>query len=335
MTRCWWIRVKNITIAAAFCALMAVLAVAAIGRLPQPAHPVPASGLLESNTLFAVYGRGFAIAPILGHLGTYSGIGAMAADTATWVPKIKRVNGVKGVVIGMDLIYSMAIPCKGAANCLDYMDQIDPDLAEKYIKPAAERGWVVILETQLGRSDPASEVKRMMDRGYLKYDNVHVAIDPEFHAVKGHDDPGIPIGTVTASQINAVQEMLSGYVKAQKLKTGKILIVHQFGDAAVHDGVPFMIADKKALKRFAGVELVIDADGLGTPAEKVRKYNLMTNTAAYPFLRFGGLKVFFPNEWEHAGHFDKPPMTVDQIFGLAPVPGGLRMATRPSVLIIA
>lgn len=312
-----------------------MVAVAAIGQLPPPAHFGPPSELLENSTLFAVYGRGFAIAPILGHLGTYSDIRAMAADTATWVPKIKRVNGGKGVVIGIDLIYGMAIPCNGTANCLEYLDQIDEDIAEEYIKPAAKRGWAVILETQLGRSDPAAEVKRMMDRGYLKYDNVHVAIDPEFHSVAGHDDPGIPIGTVTASQINAVQEMLSSYVEAEKLETRKILIVHQFGDAAVKDGVPFMIADKKDLKDFAGVDLVIDADGLGAPAEKIRKYNLMTDSATYPFLRFGGLKVFFPNQWEHAGHFDKPPMTLDQVFGLSALPGGLRMATRPAVMIIA
>jgi hypothetical protein len=175
----------------------------------------------------------------------------------------------------------------------------------------------------------------MIDRGYLKYDNVHVAIDPEFHSVPGHDDPGIPIGTVTASQINEVQEMLNRYVETENLKTKKILIVHQFGDAAVHDGVPFMIADKGDLKSFANVELVIDADGLGTPAEKVRKYNLMTDNRTYPAVKFGGIKVFFPNEWEHAGHFDKPPMTIDQVFGLAPVPGGPRMATRPSLFTIA
>jgi hypothetical protein len=130
-------------------------------------------------------------------------------------------------------------------------------------------------------------------------------------------------------------EILDHYVQTEHLKTKKILMVHQFGDAAVHDGVPFMIADKKNLKGFANVDLVIDADGLGNPAEKVRKYNLMTDSKTYPVVRFGGIKVFFPNQWEHAGHFDKPPMTVDQIFGLAPVVGTLRMATKPSVLIIA
>lgn len=292
-------------------------------------------GLLESSTLFAVYGRGFGMAPILGHLGTYKGMDAMAADTQTWTAKLTQANGGKKVVTSLDLIYGLAIPCPGTTNCLLHLDQVDVDLVEQYIKPAAARGWVVILDTQIGRSDPVTEVKRMIDRGYLKYDNVHVAIDPEFHSVPGHETPGIPIGTVTASQVNEVQEMLNDYVAKEKLHTQKILITHQFGDAAVHDGVPVMIANKAELKSFANVELVVDADGLGVPAEKVRKYNLMTDKKTYPFLRFGGLKVFFPNEWERTGHFDKPPMSVDEIFGLAPVPGGIRMATKPSVLIIA
>ena len=317
--------------------IAAVLGILVISqsRPADPAHPAGPAGLLETNTLFAVYGRAFAWAPILGHLGTYKDIDAMAADTKPWIPKIAAATGGKPVVIGIHLIYGLAIPCKGTKNCLEYLDQGTRDLVATYIKPAADRGWTVILDTQLGQSDPVTEVKRMIDRGYLKYDNVHVAIDPEFHVVPGHDPPGIPIGTVTASQINQVQEILNNYVRAENLKTKKLLMVHQFGDAAVHDGVPFMISDKKDLKEFANVELVIDADGLGNPAEKVRKYNLMTDNKTYPAVHFGGIKVFFPNQWEHAGHFDTPPMTIDQIFGLAPVPGGPRMVSKPGVLIIA
>lgn len=325
-SHCYIRRVRTI-------AIVATLGTLAVSRLwPVTADIAGPVGLLENNTLFAMYGRGFGMAPILGQLGTYKDIDAMAADTRTWVSKIAAANGGKKVVTGIDLIYGLAIPCVGAANCLQFSDS---DVVEKYIKPAAERGWVLILDNQLGRSDPVTQVKRMMDRGYLKYDNVHVAIDPEYHSVPGHFTPGIPIGTVTASQINEVQELLNKYVETEKLHTRKILIVHQFGDAAVHDGVPFMIGDKKDLKAFPNVELVIDADGLGPPAEKIRKYNLMTNRATYPFLQFGGIKVFFPNQWEKAGHFDKPPMSVDQIFGLAPVPGGLRLVTKPDVLIVA
>ncbi|HUO32319.1 MAG TPA: hypothetical protein VMU80_24095 [Bryobacteraceae bacterium] len=290
------------------------------------------TGLLETATLFSVYGRGFGISPILGRLGQYKDIDAMAADTRNWVTQIAAVNGGKKVVIGIHLIYALAVPCTGTGNCLYYKG---PSVVERYIQPAAERGWVVILDTQLGRSNPVEQVNHMIAAGFLKYDNVHLAIDPEFHSVPGHFLPGIPIGTVAASQINEVQQILSDYVESAKLKTKKILIVHQFGDAAVHDGVPFMIQDKKTLKDFPNVELVIDADGLGTPVVKVYKYNLMTDSHAYPFIHFRGIKVFFPNPWEKRGHFDKPPMTVDEIFGVKPVPGGIRMATQPNVVIIA
>ena len=299
------------------------------GEITNPPAPI---GLLEKNTLFAVYGRGFGIAPILGHLGAYKDIEAMADDTAGWTKRIAAVNDGKGVVTAIHLIYGEAVPCTGKGECVQYPGE---DIVETYIKPAAARGWVVILDTQLGRADPASQVRRMIAAGLLRYDNVHVAIDPEFHAGPSQHDPGIPIGTVTAAQINEAQQILNGYVASEHLKTKKILIVHQFGDAAVHDGVPFMIQDKKTVKDFDNVELVIDGDGLGIPEEKVRKYNLMTNGDIYPFVHFRGIKVFFPNQWEKRGHFDKPPMTVEEIFGLKAVPGGIKMSVKPNVVIIA
>lgn len=289
-------------------------------------------GLLESNTLLAIYGRGFGVAPILGRLGIYRNADEMAEGTRERIQAIEAVNGGKGVVCAIHLIYAMAIPCKAGSDCLDYLA---PAVVRYYIDTAAERGWQVILDTQLGRSTPVEQVRRMMGNGYLRYDNVHVAIDPEFHVYGGQCDPGIPIGTVEASQINAVQEMLSRYVEAEDLRTKKILIVHQFGDPAVHDGVPYMIRDKKALRDYPNVELVIDMDGLGSPAVKVHKYNLMTDSRVYPFVRFRGIKIFYRDPGEVRGHFDKPPMTVDETFGITAVPGRWRMATKPDVVIIA
>lgn len=308
------------------------LAVGADARFPNAAGqsgcPI---GLLETNTLVAVYGRSFNVAPILGRLGTYKDMGAMAADTASWVQGISAVNDGKHVVIGIHLIYALAVPCTGKGDCLKYLGS---DIVTNYIEPAAQRGWVVILDTQLGRSNPVDQINDMIKHGYLKYDNVHVAIDPEFHASAGQHDPGIPIGTVSATQINAVQKVLDDYVASEKLKTKKILIVHQFGDPTVHDGVPFMIQQKKTVRDFPNVELVIDADGLGSPVVKLHKYNLMTDCKVYPFVFFRGIKIFFPNKWERRHHFDTPPMTVDEIFGATPVPGGLRPATKPNVVII-
>lgn len=300
---------------------------------PDARIGVAATGLLENHTMFTVYGRGFGVAPILGRLGSYKNIDQMAGATGSWVEKITAVNGGKGVVTGIHLIYALATPCKDSADCLDYLS--DSNVVENYIKPAAARGWTVVLDDQLGSSDPVAQVKRMIDRGLLKYDNVHVALDPEFHVVPGHDVPGTPIGTIEASQVNAVQEMLDRYVVSAGLKTQKILIVHQFGDRAVSDGVPFMIRDKQDVRDYPNVELVIDADGLGAPFIKVHKYNLMTSSKIYPFIRFRGIKVFLENPYEHAGHVDKPPMTVDQVFGVVPVPGGIRMDAKPNVFIIA
>lgn len=201
-------------------------------------------GLLETNTLLAIYGRGLGVAPILGRLGTYHSFEEMAAGTRDWVSAVESVNGHKKVIEAIHLIYAMAVPCKPGSDCLDYLET---DAVEKYIQPAADRGWVVILDSQLGRSNPVEQVRRMIELGYLRYDNVHVAIDPEFHVYAGHDEPGVPIGAVDASQVNQAQSLLNRYVEDQHLRTKKVLIIHQFGDQTVHDGVPYMIRNKEAV----------------------------------------------------------------------------------------
>jgi hypothetical protein len=312
--------------------LLVASAIAAREAAIQADRILAPASLLETNTLLAIYGRGFGVAPILGRLGTYRDAAEMDADLCERSRAIAAVNDGKGVVKAIHLIYAMAIPCKPGSDCLEYLGR---DLVERYVEPAAERGWAVILDSQLGRSNPVEQVRRMIERGYLKYDNVHVAIDPEFHVCAGHEMPGIPIGTVEASQINEAQELLDRYVEEQHLQTKKILIVHQFGDAKVHDGVPYMIRDKSSLQVFPNVDLVINMDGLGAPAVKVHKYNLITDSASYPFLRFRGIKIFYRDPGEMHGHFDRPPMTVEEIFGITAVPGRWRMAVKPDVVIIA
>ncbi len=306
------------------------------GPTPATAAAKEATGLLEKNTIFGVYGRAFGRAPILGHLGTYKNFDMMAADIPKWVDEIQKHNDNKQVIPAVHLIYALAIPCtEKKDDCLQYLEGPTSLIIDNYIKPAAERGWLIFLDTQLGKSNPVAQVNRMIEKGYLKFENVHVAIDPEFHLYPNRKTPGIPIGTVEASEINDAQKILDDYVRSQGLKTKKVLIVHQFGDANIRDGVPFMIEHKKDLKSFTNVQLVIDADGLGAPEIKVVKYNKMTDAKVYPFINYRGIKVFYPNQWEKAGHFDKPPMTIDQVFGIEPVVGRLKMAAKPSVVIIA
>lgn len=304
-------------------------------QISQEPVPVKAASVLSDNTLFTVYGRAFNRAPILGRLGQYEGFEDMEKDIRPWIEGIKKRNDNKGVIPAIHLIYAMATPCKDSPDCLLYIEGTAKDLVSRYIEPAAKRGWMVVLDTQIGKSDPVKQVKRMLDKGYLKHENVAVALDPEFHVIPGRETPGIPIGTLKSSQINEVQEILDEYVRAQKLKNKKILIVHQFGDANVDDGVPFMIKDKDKIKTYENVELVFDMDGLGQRAIKVIKYNKITDASVYPFIKFRGIKIFFLNRWEKHGHYDKPPLSLDEIFGLKKVPGGARMETKPDVIIIA
>jgi hypothetical protein len=302
---------------------------------PITPSSVPPASILSENTLFAVYGRAFGRAPVLGRLGTYKNFEDMEKDIHPWILGIQKRNDKKGVIPAVHLIYAMATPCKPNDDCLLYLEGTTKNPVETYIRPAAQRGWMVILDTQIGKSTPVQQVKRIIDKGYLEYENVAIALDPEFHVYEGRERPGVPIGMIHSSQINKVQQLLDDYVRTHNQSKKKILIVHQFGDPNVNDGVPFMIQDKKDLKAYDNVDLVINADGLGEPAIKVIKYHKMTDSSVYPFIKFRGIKVFFPNRWEKYDHYDKPPMNLDQIFGLKPVKGRVRMEIKPDVIIIA
>ncbi len=304
-----------------------------------PAEPTRAASgrsvLDDGSTMLAIYGRGFGIAPILGMLGGYRDFDAMDRDLRSrLIPAIQAQNGGKPVIPTIHLIYALAIPCSPGDDCLLYLEAMDIDIVKEYIEPAARRGWHIILDSQLGRSDPVTQVQRMIDRGYLKYDNVHVALDPEFKVYPGRTTPGIPVGQIDAAQINRAQDLLASHVRAEGLRRTKMLMVHQFGDPEVNDGVPHMILNKKTLRTVDGIDLVLDADGFGGPDPKVAKYNLMLNPEPYPFIRYRAIKLFFPNA-QAPNHYDKPQMEWAAVFGRAPTPGGYRMKWAPNVVVIA
>src|SRR5579859_1036930 len=146
---------------------------------PVPPTDIPATGnsisWLDNVTILGFYGRAFGVAPILGRLGGYQNFDDMANDVAGWTPRLQAVNGGKKIIPELHLIYALAVPCAASDDCLFYLEGANTNLVETYIKPAAARGWQVYLDSQLGSSDPATQVQRMIDKGYLKYDNVEVA----------------------------------------------------------------------------------------------------------------------------------------------------------------
>ncbi|MHB1130896.1 MAG: hypothetical protein ACYC4L_00725 [Chloroflexota bacterium] len=303
---------------------------------PQPTPtPAAATSALEGKTWLTIYGRAFQVGPILGRLANYKNLDDMAAEVDPWIAEIKKSNGGKDVVPVIHLIYAMAIPCEDDDPCLLYLDTAGEDIINDYIKPALARGWQVILDTQTGRSTPELEVERMIKRGYMDFPNVHVAIDPEFHVHPGEDLPGIPIGQLEASSINNVQQRLDEFVAEKKLPTKKVVMVHQFGDSNVNDGNPDMVLNKKSIKTYKNVEVVWDADGFGRPPIKTRKYNLITDPEAYPFIKFRAIKLFFFNPHEERHHGDSPVMTWPQVFGQEEVSEDLKIRYMPDVVVIA
>jgi len=216
----------------------------------------------------------------------------------------------KHVTPGFDLIYEMATASPGKDG--KYVIRLSEKVLKEYIEAAQKNGIAVFIDVQLGKRTPAQSVKPLLK--YLKYDNVHIAVDPEFSVDNLSVRPGKKIGSITGPQINAVQDLMRDYIKANGIKDDKILLVHMFTE--------HMVTEKKAVRYTDRVHLVMHLDGHGSPALKIKTYNgLYTDTRAG--LVTGGFKVFYKQ--------DKPMMKPRQVLGLEPV-GKKRVRDMPRVI---
>jgi hypothetical protein len=216
----------------------------------------------------------------------------------------------KHVTPGFDLIYEMATSSPGKDG--KYVIRLGEKVLKQYIDEAQKNGIVVFIDVQLGKRTPEQSIKPLLK--YLKYDNVHIAIDPEFSVDDLSVRPGKKIGSITGPQINEVQHMMRDYIKAKGRKGDKILLVHMFTE--------HMVTDKKAIKYADRVHLVMHLDGHGSPALKIKTYNgLYTDARASKVV--GGFKVFYKQ--------DKPMMKPRQVLGLEPV-GNKKVRDMPRVI---
>jgi hypothetical protein len=305
------LRTRGKVIAGLFIALVASAHLAGMGLAGSRASAVSATprSWLTSTTLLTVYGRSFGTAPILGRLGMDHSFADVARQVRPYVHAIHRYGGARHVRIAIHLIYGLATPCTSETTCLLYLDDDGVNIVKRYIEPAARRGWLVILDDQLGRSSPYSEIERMIARGYLRYDNVEVAFDPEFHATVGQALPGVPPGFVTAEGLNLAQRTLSRYAASRHLAHRKLMLVHQWTSA--------MIRHRRKLDhRIAYVDPVLIMDAFGAPAAKVRAYDHLLGPGHAAGVRWRGIKLFPPNPYEMAGHLDDPILSWRQVFGL-------------------
>lgn len=252
----------------------------------------------ENQMIVAYYGRPGV--RTMGALGKYS-LEAIIPIIRAKANEYKKASGNQNIVPGFDIIYDMATIHPGRNK--NYISTLSSQKLMPYIHAANKHGFALFLDLQIGKKTPVQSIGSVLK--YLKYENVHIAIDPEFNVYGVGIRPGKSIGHITGNQVNQAQEAMSNYMKEHGIKEKKILIVHMFRHS--------MLTNKKDIKTYDNINLVFNLDGFGTAGLKVSIYNgiytkRISNKVA------SGFKLFFNQ--------DKPYlMTPKQVLGLESVNG--------------
>jgi hypothetical protein len=180
-----------------------------------------------------------------------------------------------------------------------YRYRIRGEDIQRYLTSARRHKALLVLDIQPGRADFLTEAK-LLER-WLVYPDVALAIDPEWRMGPG-DVPGQRIGSVEASEVNAVSGWLDKLTSAHKLPQ-KLLLVHQFTTGMVHG--------KPSVTTRPDLAMVFNMDGFGQQAAKLAKYRMLAADRRFPL----GLKLFYRQD---IGLF-RPP----QLLALHPVPSML------------
>ena len=249
-----------------------------------------------NELIVGYYGRPGAAS--LGVLGQYP-IEELMTKIKAKAEEYAQITGNKKVTPAFDLIYGLASSAPGRDK--DYILPLSDEVLMKYINAAQSHGFAVIIDLQLGKMTPVEAVQPVLK--YLKYHNVHIAIDPEFE-VKGLDvRPGKVIGHISGEEVNQVQAAMTEYMTKNGITENKILVVHMF--------TPHMVGDKKAVKNYDKIKLIMNLDGHGSPKLKIGIYNGLYTDAVSAKVA-GGFKLFFKE--------DKPSMmTPKQVMGMESV----------------
>lgn len=92
----------------------------------------------------------------------------------------KELNGNVDIQLAFHLIYAMATIDSG--NNKNHILKLKHETVMKYINRAIKEGFAVIIDLQLGIYTPYEAIKPVLK--YLNYENVHLAVDPEFKIPK-------------------------------------------------------------------------------------------------------------------------------------------------------
>jgi hypothetical protein len=259
-------------------------------KASEQAALIPA---IANNRILAFYGK--PDSKSMGILGEYS-----KEDIATimegYARLYKEQSGDQGVVCAFYLIYGTCWP----GGEIGYLKD---STVKEYIDFATKHGMLVFVDHQIGKYPVADAVNRLLP--WLKYPNVHIALDPEWRTVA----PMQVIGSVKADEINEAEKAMSEYIEAEGIPGIKMLVVHQFQDR--------MITERDKVRAdYDGVLLVHTADGFGPPALKRASYAFNAKALNMPIK---GFKLFFKTTVKGAG-YDEPLLLPADVLALDPSP---------------
>ncbi|MDR1098878.1 MAG: hypothetical protein LBL28_00205 [Treponema sp.] len=249
--------------------------------------------ILLNNDILAFYGH--PLSKNMGILGRYS-IEELDAKLGALAESYAAENGGRGIRKAFYIIYGTVWP-QGEIGILK------DDVLLRYIEYALEHDILVFIDHQIGRYDPVNALVRMLP--YLRYPNVHLALDPEWRTTK----PMMEIGTVSAEEINHVQQIMEDYIVEHQIPGERMLVIHQFNWRMIKNR-------EKVNSGFNRVRLVHCADGFGSPHLKRSSYAYNAEASNMPIK---GFKLFYNSGIPGAG-YDNPLLSPREVYELNPRP---------------
>jgi hypothetical protein len=249
--------------------------------------------MLLNNDILAYYGH--PNSRNMGILGrhTMEELNTMLTELAA---EYEAVSGGRKVRKAFYLIYGTVWPGGDIGI-------IGSETLTRYIEFGLANDILSFIDHQIGRYDPVDSLRRMLP--WLRYPNVHLALDPEWRTTK----PMVEIGRVTAEEINRAQQVMEDYIIENNIPGERMLVIHQFFHS--------MITNREAVRSdFGRVRLVHCADGFGAPRLKRETYAYNALASNIPIKAF---KLFYNLGIPGAG-FDNPLMTPTEVYALNPRP---------------
>jgi hypothetical protein len=248
---------------------------------------------LLNNDVLAYYGH--PSSRNMGILGRHS-IQELDQMLTKLAEEYAAISGGRKIIKAFYLIYGTVWP-EGQIGIMR------DSILMPYIEYGLKNDIMIFIDHQIGRYDPIDSLRRMLP--YLRYPNVHLALDPEWRT----NQPGIFLGHVTGEEINRAQQVMEDYLIENNLPGERMLVIHQFNNIMIRNR-------PDARSNFNRVRLIHCADGIGSPAMKRHSYAFNARATNMPIK---GFKLFYNLGIPGAG-FDEPLMTPREVYQLNPRP---------------